>query len=149
MGLVLALSITAAGLSFMYIGSQSPTGTVDGAPSESFILFILAGGIASIGEINVLIRKTLTPTSRIVRHLWRVCFSFFIASGSLFFGQAAFFPDWFNANLLPIALGFYPFMVLLIGVLTYRNPYIYITHKLASNKQDKLVNYPHKNLQDV
>lgn len=113
-GLVVALTITVIGLYFMYLASISPTGTIDDSPPQAFVLFVVAGSLALIGEVRVLIGKTLSSAQRTIRHLWRMCFSFFIASGSLFFGQPGVFPDWFNASFLPLLLGFFPFLVLLI-----------------------------------
>ncbi|WP_052691878.1 DUF2306 domain-containing protein [Teredinibacter purpureus] len=115
-GLIVALLITAMGVSFMVMSRQSVTGTVDGAPPQAFILFVVLGAIASVGELNVILRKTLTQRSRIIRHVWRMCLSFFIASGSLFFGQATLFPEWFNASLFPMIFGLFPIMVLIIGI---------------------------------
>jgi hypothetical protein len=113
-GLVVAFTITLLGLYFMFLASNSPGGTIDNSPPQAFILFVVAGSLAFIGEVRVLIKKTLSNTQRTIRHLWRMCFSFFIASGSLFFGQAGVFPDWFNATLLPMLFGFFPFLVLMI-----------------------------------
>src|ERR1022692_5020033 len=48
---------------------------------------------------------------RIVRHLWRMCFGFFIATGSFFLGQQQVFPAWLRGSsvlfipaLLPLVL---------------------------------------------
>ncbi len=113
-GAVISLAITILGLYFIYLASNSPTGTIDDSPPQAFVLFVVAGSLAFIGEVRILVLKSLSSTQRTIRHLWRMCFSFFIASGSFFFGQSGFFPDWFNASLLPLALGFFPFSILLI-----------------------------------
>jgi len=46
-----------------------------------------------------------------VRHLWRMCFGFFIATGSFFLGQQQVFPAWLRGSgvlfipaLLPLIL---------------------------------------------
>lgn len=115
-GLVVAILITSLGVTFMYLAAQSPGGSLDGSPPQAYVLFIVAGGLAAIGELNVIIRKQLGPVARVARHLWRMCMSFFIASGSLFFGQAQFFPEWFNQSILPILFGFFPLSVLIIYI---------------------------------
>lgn len=53
--------------------------------------FFLSGmaGIAAIGDINLLFRKTLSKKHRLARHLWRMCLGFFIAAGSAFTGPGA------------------------------------------------------------
>lgn len=130
-GLAVALSITTMGGVFMYMGAQHPSGTVDGAPPQAFILFIVAGCIAALGELNVIMRKKLSATARIVRHVWRMSFSFFIASGSLFFGQAKLFPDWINASVLPILFGLFPFVILLIGIIQTVKPLKYVSQRFT------------------
>ena len=117
LGLVVALAITAMGLMFMRMASVSETGTVDGSPPEAFVIFVFAGSLAAIGELRVIVSGNLTNKSRIIRHVWRICFSLFFASASLFFGQPQVFPSWFNATILPALLAVFPMMVLLIYVL--------------------------------
>ena len=116
-GLLIALSITTAGVIFMQMGAASPSGTVDGSPPQAFILFTIAGTFAAAGELNLLLRKQLSNTSRIARHLWRMCFSLFIASGSFFLGQPQVFPEALqDSALLPIlALAPLPVMLFWLG----------------------------------
>ena len=116
-GLIIALSITAAGVIFMHIGAASPSGTVDGSPPQAFFLFTIAGAFAAAGELHVLLRKTLSNTSRIARHLWRMCFSLFIASGSFFLGQQQVFPEAFRDSVLlyVVALSPLPDMLFWLG----------------------------------
>lgn len=119
-GLIVALGIVAMGVSFALLGARSATGTVDGSPPQAFVLFIFAGTIAALGEINVLARRKLSEISRQTRHLWRMCFSFFIATGSLFLGQPQVFPDGFNDTPAPLVLAFLPLFVLLFAVARLR-----------------------------
>ncbi|MDO3387192.1 hypothetical protein QWI17_15220 [Gilvimarinus sp. SDUM040013] len=118
LGLVVALGISAMGFLFMYMGSQSEAGSVDGSPPEAFVIFAIVGLLAFIGEARVLIIRKLSQEARLIRHLWRMCFSFFFASGSLFFGQPQIFPQWFNASLLPEVLAIFPILILVYGVLS-------------------------------
>jgi uncharacterized membrane protein len=112
-GLIVALSVTAAGVIFMRMGADSPTGTVDGSPPQAFFLFAIAGAFAALGELNVLLRKQLSDTSRIARHLWRMCFSLFIASGSFFLGQQQVFPEALQGSVLLLAVALAPLPVML------------------------------------
>ena len=113
LGLFAALIITLLGGVFMYLSSQHPDGAFDGSPPQAYVLFVVVGALALIGEIKVLYQKQLSPHARVTRHLWRMCASFFIASGAAFFGQAQFFPDWFNASPLPLVFGFFPLLLML------------------------------------
>lgn len=61
-------------------------GLNDGVPvGMSFFLgtvMLLAGA----GDLRMLLSGGITGSRRIARHLWRMCFGLFIASGSFFFG---------------------------------------------------------------
>ena len=114
LGLVVALAITAMGLYFMMLGAASPSGTVDGSPPQAFVLFVAVGLAATLGEVNALARRQLSHVARTSRHLWRMCMSFFIASGSLFLGQPQVFPTLFNESIAPIVLAFIPILIMVI-----------------------------------
>ncbi len=121
-GLAIALGLVAMGATFAWMGSQSETGTVDGSPPQAFFLFMIAGTFAAIGELHVILRKTIRGVARTARHLWRMCFSMFIASGSLFFGQPQVFPQWFHDTTAPIWLGVFPILAMLIWLVIVRIP---------------------------
>ncbi|AAK22621.1 hypothetical protein [Caulobacter vibrioides] len=112
-GLIIALCITAAGVTFMRMGAASPSGTVDGSPPQAFLLFTIAGVFAAAGEAHALLRKQLSRTSRIARHLWRMCFSLFIASGSFFLGQQQVFPKALQDSALLYVAALAPLPILL------------------------------------
>lgn len=44
--------------------------------------------LAAAGDVRMLLRGGVTGTTRIARHLWRMCFGLFIATGSFFLGPA-------------------------------------------------------------
>jgi hypothetical protein len=120
MGLVFALAITTAGLVFMHMGANDPSGTVDGSPPQAFVLFTVAGLFSAAGEIHVLVRRTLAPVSRIARHLWRMCFSLFIATGSFFLGQMQVFPQWLQDTPVLYVLALAPIAALLFWLVRVR-----------------------------
>ena len=119
-GLIVALTITGMGVLFMVMGANSETGTVDGSPPQAFFLFVFAGVAAASGELNVIIKRSLSNVARTMRHLWRMCVSFFFASGSLFLGQPQVFPAWFNDSILPFVLAFVPLLVMVIWLVKVR-----------------------------
>jgi uncharacterized membrane protein len=112
-GLLVALGITTAGVVLMRMGAASPSGTVDGSPPQAFFLFTIAGAFAAAGELHVLLRRQLSNVSRIARHLWRMCFSLFIASGSFFLGQQQVFPEALQDSALLYAVALSPLPVML------------------------------------
>lgn len=53
-GLASAVFVAAAGALFMHQGANHPSGTVDGSPSEAFVLFILVGVLAACGDLHLI-----------------------------------------------------------------------------------------------
>ncbi|MEO0425365.1 MAG: hypothetical protein AAF184_23725 [Pseudomonadota bacterium] len=119
-GLAVAFIITAMGITFMVLGANSPSGTVDGSPPQAFVLFVVVGVVAVIGEGNALARGQLAAAARTSRHLWRMCVSFFIASGSLFLGQPQVFPQAFSESIAPLVLAFVPVLVMVVFLVKAR-----------------------------
>lgn len=113
-GLATALAIIAAGGLFMWQGANDPSGTVDGSPPQAFALFIVAGVFAAVGEIHVILRRSITGVSRISRHLWRMCMSLFIASGSFFLGQQQLLPKAMVGTFWQMAPVMFPLVAILI-----------------------------------
>jgi hypothetical protein len=106
----------------MQMGADSPTGTVDGAPPQAFVLFTGIGIVAAAGELNVLVRRTISGPARLARHLWRMCASLFIASGSFFLGQAQFLPDWVRSSMINVAMALAPLVAMLVYLVLVRLP---------------------------
>jgi hypothetical protein len=86
-------------------GATTPNGT---GPVFVFAGLLLIGGL---GDLNAVLRRRLEPSQRVARHLWRMCFAFFIATGSFFLGQQDVMPAavrgsaWlFLPALAPLAL---------------------------------------------
>lgn len=44
--------------------------------------------LAAAGDVRMLVRGGLAGTARLARHLWRMCFGLFIATGSFFLGPS-------------------------------------------------------------
>lgn len=107
-GLIVALTIVGLGFAFMAIARANGTGTIDGSPPQAFILFTAVGSLAALGEAHALWKRRLVGPQRTARHLWRMGLSLFIASGSFFFGQEQFLPDWLRGTPMQLALGFGP-----------------------------------------
>lgn len=119
-GLVIALAIAGTGAVFMQMGAASPTGTIDGSPPQAFVLFTVAGVLAAGGEANVLLRRGISGVARTARHLWRMCFSLFIASGSFFLGQMQVLPEVLRGSAFPFVAAFLPLGVMLFWLVRVR-----------------------------
>lgn len=121
-GLIFSLSIIVACAIFIKTsGPDVDTGV--------FYMFVVVSAIAFLGDLSILIRKSISQRSRIVRHVWRICFTFFIASGSLFFGQGQLFPLWFNESAFPQLFAMFPIVMLLIWV-----PIVFMTNAMSKRR---------------
>jgi hypothetical protein len=49
--------------------------------------------LAAIGDLRAIRAGGLRGSRRLARHLWRMCFGLFIATGSFFLGQMKFIPE--------------------------------------------------------
>src|SRR5262249_18548776 len=67
--------------------ASSPTKVKDGVPVGMFFFIGAIALLSAAGDLRMLVRG-VTGTQRLVRHLWRMCFALFIASGSFFLGPA-------------------------------------------------------------
>jgi hypothetical protein len=60
----------------------------DGVPAEMHFFMGCVMLLAAAGDVRMLLRGGVSGARRITRHLWRMCFGLFIASGSFFLGPA-------------------------------------------------------------
>ena len=65
---------------------RSPDGTKYDVPAGVHMFMGSICLLATAGDIRMLVRGGILGTKRIARHLWRMCFGLFIASGSFFLG---------------------------------------------------------------
>jgi len=75
------------------------------------------GGLAAFAamlDASVIVRGGVSGVQRISRHLWRMCFAMFIATGSFFLGQQKVMPEWMRGS----PLLFVP-VVLVLGLMVF------------------------------
>jgi hypothetical protein len=105
--LACAAAFAAAGLMAWggFTGATTPAG-----PGP---VFALAGVclLAGIGDLRAILRP-LSPVQRLSRHLWRMCFAFFIATGSFFLGQQDVLPEAVRGSPVLFLPAFAPFAVM-------------------------------------
>lgn len=76
--------------------------------------------IAGLFDLRSLLARRLNDAQRISRHLWRMLFAFFIATGSFFLGQQQVLPDAMRGTPLQFALAFAPFGLMLFWLVWVR-----------------------------
>jgi uncharacterized membrane protein len=104
----------AAGLAEMILGTRVALHLATGQPGVPIAVYFIFGAImllAAGGDIRWMVKGGAYGAKRIVRHLWRMSFAFFIATGSFFLGQQRVFPAawrgaaiWWVAAFLPLVL---------------------------------------------
>jgi len=105
--LAIGIALWISGLELVY----SHTWSKDGVPTGMHFFMGSVILLAAAGDIRMLLRGGVFGNKRIVRHLWRMCFGFFVATGSFFLGQQQVFPAWLRGSsvlfipaLLPLVL---------------------------------------------
>ncbi len=68
--------------------------------------------LAAIGDLRAIRAGGLRGSRRLARHLWRMCFALFVATGSFFLGQMTFVPEPVRIVPLLLVLGFAPILFL-------------------------------------
>ena len=111
-----AVALGMAGLMIFggFTGATTPAGT---GP-----VFALGGIclIAGLLDLIAALRRKLTAAQRISRHLWRMCFAFFIATGSFFLGQQDVLPQSVRGSPVLLVLAFAPFALMAVWLVRLR-----------------------------
>jgi hypothetical protein len=91
-------------------------------PAGAAPLFLFGGVclLAGLGDLRAILRDKMTPVQRLTRHLWRMCFAFFIATGSFFLGQQAVMPEAMRGSALLFVVAFAPLAVMLFWLVRVR-----------------------------
>ena len=69
--------------------------------------------LAAFGDLRAIREGGLQGARRLARHLWRMCFALFVATGSFFLGQMKFIPEPVRILPLILVLAFAPIPFLL------------------------------------
>jgi len=109
----LMLLAFALALSQLGFGIRALNNPVRGVPTPMIFFVGTIALFAALGDLRLLRAGAITGARRLARHLWRMCFGLFIASGSFFFGQVKFLPRPLRIAPLLAALGVAPLIVLL------------------------------------
>jgi uncharacterized membrane protein len=100
-------------------------GSNDGVPAGMDFFLGTVVLLAAAGDIQVLARGGVWGTQRISRHLWRMCFGLFIASGSFFMGRQRIFPEVIRRSNVLLALTILPLFLLVLWLVRVRFTRVY------------------------
>lgn len=116
--IVLMIAIAMIGSGFkLALSPTAPSG-----PPGPFALFAVGGIclLAGLSDLKYIFRGKLSATQRISRHLWRMCFALFIATGSFFLGQQDVMPQAVRGSPILFVLAFAPFALMLFWLARVR-----------------------------
>ncbi len=134
--LLVALAVGTAIVSYGVQAAKTPTRSIGGIPAGMFFFLGSVALLSAAGDIRMLVRGGVFGAHRIARHLWRMCFSLFIATGSFFLGQQQVFPHWlrktnvlFIPAILPLILMIFWLVRVLFTKAFKRMDTFYRTHE--------------------
>ena len=130
--LLMALAIGATMLSLGVRVAISPAEPPDGVPVGMYFFMGFVPLLAAVGDIRMLVRGGISGTPRLARHLWRMCFGLFIASGSFFLGQQQVIPAAIRKQYLLFPLGILPLLLLIFWLVRVRFANAYNAKPLPS-----------------
>jgi hypothetical protein len=96
----------------MALGAQSSAG--------GYFFFGVLAFLCAAGDVRMLLRGGVSGRQRLSRHLWRMCFGWFVATISFFLGQQQVFPRWLQGSTVLVVLAFLPLLLLVFWLARVR-----------------------------
>ena len=113
----------AAAATWLILGVEVTRGQmiVKGQSSaDAYFFFGVLALLCASGDVRILLRGGVTGRQRLTRHLWRMCFGWFIATISFFLGQQQVFPAWLRGSKVLVLLAFLPLLFLFFWLIRVR-----------------------------
>jgi hypothetical protein len=114
--LVVCVAIVTIGIE----AARSADGMKDGVPAGIYFFLATIAAISTVGDARVLVRGGIFGSQRIARHLWRMCFALFIASGSVFTARAHLFPKVMRTTGMLTMLTVAPLVIIIFWLIRLR-----------------------------
>ena len=111
--MAVAFTVAAVQYGFGVVAVRSPGMLLGGVPAAIILFMATMALSAAIGDARMILAGAITGGRRLARHLWRMCFGLFIATGSFFLGQMNFLPKQLHITPLLVGLAFGPLVALL------------------------------------
>jgi len=118
--LLVALAVGTGYMLYGLAATNSAKGTVDGIPAGMLFTMGSVALLAATGDVRLLVRGGVSGARRLSRHLWRMCFSLFIASASVFLARAHLFPALLRKTGMLYLLSFLPLILMVFWMIRVR-----------------------------
>ncbi len=115
--LLVALALGTVTVTFGVEAANSPTGLKYEYPPGPYFFLSSVALVAAAGDVRMLVRGGIAGTQRLARHLWRMCFAWFIASASIFLARAHIFPTLFRRTGVLFLLSFLPLLLMTVWLI--------------------------------
>lgn len=112
--MLLAFTLAAAGYANAVSALGRPGNHINGVPAGMIFFLSTINMLAAVGDFRMIRAGGIAGSRRLARHLWRMCFGLFIATGSFVAQLAAmtFMPQWMRSVPVIVALAAAPLVVL-------------------------------------
>jgi uncharacterized membrane protein len=114
------LTVALGASTFAFLALNDSKGRFQGYPALMYIIFAAVLLFATVLDFRMIVRRGIAGVARMTRHLWRMSFAFFMATGSFFFGQPKFVPEILRETGLYILAGLLPLLLLIYWMVRVR-----------------------------
>jgi len=136
-GMLFALAVGIYEISLGVEAVNSPRGRVDGLPAPPVFAIGVVALLAALGDLRMMLARGVQGARRLARHLWRMCFAMFIATGSFFLGQPQIFPQ--PIRIVPLLA--IP-VLLVLSLMFYWLVRVRVMKRLPRARRDGGLDYP-------
>jgi uncharacterized membrane protein len=98
---------------------NSQTGSEGGYPAAAYFIFGSVALLFAAGDVRMLVRWGVSGSQRIARHLFRMCYALFTATGSFFLGRQIF-PALLRKTGVLFILAFLPLLLMIFWLFRVR-----------------------------
>ena len=117
--ILIPLGVGASSLTLGFQKLSNPAAFHDGVPVGMNFFMGTVVLLMAAGDVRMILRG-LSGTQRIARHLWRMCFGLFFATGSIFIARPHLFPAWMSTTHLLLFLGVLPPFLMIFWLIRVR-----------------------------
>jgi hypothetical protein len=118
----MALAITGLLLDWAWLASVSAKGTYLGFRASFYLVFGFFAALFAMLDLKVILRRGVSGSSRVARHLWRMCFALFFAAASFFLGQQKVMPAFMQGSPLLYIPALAPLAIMIYWLVRVRFP---------------------------
>jgi hypothetical protein len=127
---------------WVFHGFQKMTGREPVDPGTFAFMQVFMSSVilfAGLGDLRMFVRG-ISGRRRIARHLWRMCFGWFIATGSFFLGQQQVFPAWLRGSPVLLVPALLPLGLLIFWLVRVRFTNAY--KRISMPRRDDIYSLP-------